>query len=78
MRRELKSFICVSMMSMLFLSVAAFLAPSTWAANATLSVELNENTSCPFVFTWDGTDFQLENDIYSVGRSFSGPGDEPC
>lgn len=41
------------------------------AANVIFSAELNENTSCPYLFTWGGTGFQLENDIYSVARTAS-------
>ncbi|HEY3309291.1 MAG TPA: hypothetical protein VGJ93_12615 [Desulfuromonadaceae bacterium] len=37
-----------------------------------LTLEANENAnskaSCPWVYTWDGTEFTKDNDIYSVGR----------
>jgi hypothetical protein len=34
-----------------------------------LHLIVNENYSCPFLFTWDGNCYQIENDIYSVARS---------
>jgi hypothetical protein len=33
-----------------------------------LKMYLYETFSCPFVFTWDGAGYQVENDIYSVAR----------
>ncbi len=46
------------------LSVTSTAAPT----EVQLSVELREYLSCPFVFTWDGTAWQIENDLISVAR----------
>lgn len=39
--------------------------------NVTLFMEVNEDYSCPFLFIWNGAEYILENDIYSVARSQS-------
>jgi len=37
--------------------------------NIVLFMEVNEDYSCPFLYTWNGYEYVIENDIYSVGRS---------
>lgn len=39
--------------------------------NVSLFMEVNEDYSCPFLFIWNGDEYVLENDIYSVARSQS-------
>jgi PKD repeat protein len=41
-------------------------------AQVVLTVELNEWYYCPFVYTWGGATYELDNDIYSVARDASG------
>ncbi len=36
-----------------------------------LVLEVNEDYSCPYLFTWDGAAYSVENDIYSVARGES-------
>lgn len=37
-------------------------------SDAKLFMVVNEDYSCPFLYTWDGQEYLLENDIYSVAR----------
>ncbi len=36
--------------------------------DAKLFMVVNEDYSCPFLYSWDGQEYSLENDIYSVAR----------
>jgi hypothetical protein len=38
----------------------------------TLQASEDLTSSCPWVYTWDGTQFQRDNDIYSVARDVTG------
>lgn len=33
-----------------------------------LHLEVSEDYSCPYLYSWDGGEFRMENDIYSVAR----------
>lgn len=37
--------------------------------NVVLFMEVNEDYSCPFLYTWNGCEYVIENDIYSVART---------
>jgi hypothetical protein len=41
-----------------------YAVPQANAQEVILTVELSEWYSCPFVYSWDGSEFQMENDIY--------------
>ena len=50
------------------LAMSLAMVPQASAATDGLYLELVEEYSCPYVFTWDGANYQVENDIYSVAR----------
>jgi chitodextrinase len=59
-----------------FLFAALLVVPAPRAgAQVVLTVELNEWYYCPFVYTWGGATYELDNDIYSVadeaGREYT-------
>lgn len=67
--RRIKS---VPVQLIFFCSLFVFMVPHAWAKTVVLKTEWNEYGSCPFVYSWDGAEYQLDNDIYSVGRGQRG------
>jgi len=59
----------IGVMSLMLMLLTVYAVPQAKAHNVLLTVELNEWYSCPFVYSWDGAEYQMENDIYSVGRN---------
>lgn len=52
-------------------STAESTSQTQLAGDVQLCLESSEDYSCPYLFTWDGQNYQIENDIYSVGRGAS-------
>lgn len=49
-------------------ALVLLLAASARAQDPVLFIEGREDGSCPYLYSWDGSSYQLENDLYSVGR----------
>src|SRR4030042_1275778 len=69
MKQNLNLLTRIGFMSLILMVLIIYAVPQANAKTVLLTVELNEWYSCPFVYSWDGSEYQLENDIYSVARN---------
>jgi LPXTG-motif cell wall-anchored protein len=70
----MKKFLRIVLALSIILQVLVFLpaianAEPLPATGLFLGLEANEYTSCPFLYTYDGTGYITENDLISVGRN---------
>jgi hypothetical protein len=69
MKSKSLSFMIIMLLVFMFpLSQAGTFVQAEPDAGIILTVELMEYASCPFLFSWDGEGWQIENDLYPVGR----------
>ncbi len=71
-----KTFRLILVLAIIFQTLMIFSVRSSAATSINeiiLGIEGNEYISCPFLYTFNGSEFVVENDIISVGRN---PGNE--